>query len=463
VARCVSMCTGPLSISNESVPSALVAGVTNTVEKYGHARAEWHKLTDIMIHRPGVEMLFGLLDPYAFLYERAFSMDEAIYEHRELEHVLSQSGAKVLRFKRVAVEIAKENPAIFDEARTDAKRIVKFEGPKAELARKEFSKNVDELDAETIFNIILLRPSIQLKQGKGTRVLFPHPVLNVPLANLYFMRDQQALTDKGFVVGRMSKPQRMMEPSFTGRILQLMGAKIAHQIKPPGTFEGGDFIPAGEFAMIGLGDRTNRNAIKQILDKGLDFNEVAVVHQAAHPLIPGEERDPMINMHLDTYLNLAGQGIAVGCIPLLKRAHVEIYRRRSRGKYTKEDSNTNIHDFLVKRGFKIVPITTLEQMSYASNFLCMKDRQIIAVEVEKVVDKVLKNLERETDQQPRRYGELLRQAKKDYRDLRQTGQFFPHKKEFNDLGVEVTPLMLQEITGGYGGAHCMTCVLNRSG
>jgi arginine deiminase len=102
-------------------------------------------------------------------------------------------------------------------------------------------------------------------------------------------------------------------------------------------------------------------------------------------------------------------------------------------------------------------------MSYASNFLCVSDRKIIAVEVEKVVDKVLKNLERETAQQPRRYGALLKQAKKDYQDLKQTGQFFPHKKEFNELSVDVTPLMLQEITGGYGGAHCMTCVLNRSG
>jgi arginine deiminase len=292
-------------------------GVLETVEKPGFAHAEWDKLTEVMIHRPGVEMFFGLLDPYAFLYERAFSMDEAIYEHRELEHVLGQSGAKVLRFKRVVIEIEEANPALFHEAREEAKRLVKFEGPKGQtsVASREFRKNVEELDAETIFNIILLRPSVRLEQGKGTRVIFPHPVLNVPLANLYFMRDQQALTDKGFVVGRMSKPQRMMEPSFTGRMLQLMGATIALHIKPPGTFEGGDFIPAGKFAMIGHGDRTNRNAVNQILEKGLDFEEVAVVRQATHPLIPGEERDPMINMHLDTYLNLAGQGIAVGCIP----------------------------------------------------------------------------------------------------------------------------------------------------
>jgi len=49
-------------------------------------RAEWDALQDVVIHRPGTEMFFGLIEPFAFLYERAFNMDEAIHEHRELEH-----------------------------------------------------------------------------------------------------------------------------------------------------------------------------------------------------------------------------------------------------------------------------------------------------------------------------------------------------------------------------------------
>jgi len=84
------------------------------------------------------------------------------------------------------------------------------------------------------------------------------------------------------------------------------------------------------------------------------------------------------------------------------------------GRFLRSEAETPRHGsqlFLVKRGFKIVPITTLEQMSYASNFLCMSDRKIIAVEVEIVVDKVMKNLEREKAQQPERYGEPLKQAR----------------------------------------------------
>jgi len=425
--------------------------------------AEWHTLRDVVIHRPGIEMFFGLMEPFSFLYERAFSMDEAIYEHSEMEHALSVAGVRVHRLKHMAIRLAKDDPKTTERARRYAERIVSFRGARgdASRARRSFASNLDSLDAETIFNILVLRPSVELKEGRGVRVVFPRVTLDVPLANLYFMRDQQAVSDLGVIVGRMSKPQRRLEPTITSTVLEMAGAKIACRVKAPGTFEGGDFIPAGEFAMLGTGDRTNRSGVEQILKHGVGFEEVAVVHQAAHPLIPGEQRDPMINMHLDTYLNVPGEGLAVGCVPLLKRAKVEVYRRRSGGGYRRESVSTNINDYLTGRGFTIVPITTLEQMSYASNFLCVKDHSILAVEVDRVVGKVLANLEGEASSDPYRYGALLAEAKKNYAELKENGHFFPNKKELTDLGVEVNPLPLQEITGGYGGAHCMTCALSR--
>ena len=48
------------------------------------ARAEWDPLREVLVHRPGVEMFFGLLEPYSFLYEEAFSLTGAIAEHRAL-------------------------------------------------------------------------------------------------------------------------------------------------------------------------------------------------------------------------------------------------------------------------------------------------------------------------------------------------------------------------------------------
>ena len=83
-----------------------------------------------------------------------------------------------------------------------------------------------------------------------------------------------------------------------------------------------------------------------------------------------------------------------------------------------------------KKGFNIINLTTLEQLCYASNFLCIKDGQILAIEVEREVKSVLKNLESKAAENPHRYTKLLEQAKKDYNDLRTSGGIFPHKKEY---------------------------------
>jgi arginine deiminase len=427
------------------------------------ARAEWDTLQEAVVHRPGIEVFCGLLEPYSFLFERAFSMDRAVREHMALESVLKGEGVEVHRLKRLAIGEGKKNREFHEWAKGVAKRVVKFTGPRghAETARREFERNLDILDPETVFNIVILRPSVSLEEKGGVRVVFPRVTLDVPLANLFFMRDQQVATDTGIVVSRMSKPQRRDEPEISGTVLETAGVKIAARVKAPGTFEGGDFIPAGEFAMIGLGDRTNRSGVRQVMARGVGFDEVAVVHQPAHPLIPGNQRDPMVNMHLDTYLNIAGEGVAVGCLPLLKRAHVETYRRTSRGAYERAGGEKTLDAYLKSKRFDVVPITTLEQMCYASNFLCIRDHKIVAVEVQSVASKVVRTLEHKANERPARYGRLLEQAKSDALELGASSAYFPRKKEFRESGVEAVPVQLEEITGGYGGAHCMTCTISR--
>ncbi|MDA4111999.1 MAG: arginine deiminase family protein, partial [Thaumarchaeota archaeon] len=252
------------------------------------------------------------------------------------------------------------------------------------------------------------------------------------------------------------------EPNLTRFVWESLGEKIVHEVISPGTFEGGDFIPMKDFALVGIGDRTNRDAVDQMLEFGLDFDEVGVVHQPSHPLIPGDDRDPMIDMHLDTYFNVAGSGVVVGSELLLKRAKVEIYHREGRNAYRKSGEETTLHDYVKKKGFDIINLTTLEQLCYASNFLCIKDGQILAIEVEREIRSVLKNLESKAGENPHRYAKLLDQAKKDYQDLRDSGGIFPHKKEIYQHNIDALAMVMTNLTGGYGGAHCMTAVLERS-
>ncbi|MFG1529665.1 MAG: arginine deiminase family protein [Thermoplasmata archaeon] len=427
------------------------------------AWAEWHPLTDVMVHRPGIEMFFGLLEPYSFLYERTFSMDGAVYEHEALEHALVEEGVRVHRLKRTMVDRAREQPALVERARRSALRLLRYDGPGplVRRARRALRANLARFDAESLFNILLLHPSVLLAEGGGTRNDHPRVALDLPLANLYFLRDQQALTHRGLIQARMSKPQRRAEPELTRSILELAGARFIGGIRPPGTFEGGDFLPAGRVALLGTGDRTNAAGIRQILGLGLEHEEIAVVHQPKHPLIPGPTPDPMVDMHLDTYLNLAGEHLAVGLIPLLQRARTEVYRRRSKGRFVRDSPATNLYDYLRAHGFEIVPLTTLEQLAYASNFLTLSDRRILAIEVERVIPRVLTTVAASARAQPGRYGDLYRQALKDSAELKSSDAFFPHKPELSRAGVEVHPVLLEEITGGYGGAHCMTAALHR--
>lgn len=428
------------------------------------ATAEWEPLRRVVIHRPGIEMFLGLLDPYASLYERAFSRHEARREHERLEHVLKHEfKLDVLRLKETILDEADRKPEVRRRLVKLAQESMNFQGPQEQIedAKKELERNAESLDSAHFFNILLLHPLIELDPEKGTRGIHLHIAEREPLSNLYFMRDQQAVTDRGVFLSRMSKPQRRREPILTKFLWDLLDVKVVHATEEPGTIEGGEFLPMKSFALVGIGDRTNRSGVDQMLKFGLGFDEVGVVHQPSHPLIPGDKRDPMINMHLDTYFNVASSKVVVGSELLLKRAKVELYKRQSEGIYKKEKEEPNLHDFIKGKGFDIINITTLEQMSYASNFLCIKDGTILAVEVERIVKDVLNNLSAMADKDPTRYGGLLDQAKKDYANLKSEGGFFPHKKDIYEYGIDAYPLIIKNLTGGYGGAHCMTCALKR--
>lgn len=447
---------GPVPDGSE--PGGSVPAAGRTV-----ARAEWDPLEEVMVHRPGIEMFFGLMEPYSFLYERAFRVDEATYEHESLEHALTEAGVRVRHLIHLAIELGARHPEFVEGIRDRVLDLVQYSGPKqmVERSQEALRHNLDKFDGATLFHILLLRPSVHLSPEPGTRVILPRVELDSPLANLYFMRDQQALTPAGYVLGRMSKPQRRHEPELTGALLKVWGAEIAAEVRAPGTFEGGDYLPMGQFALLGTGDRTNASGVRQLLQAPLGVDEVAVVHQPTHPAVPGDDPDPMIDMHLDTYLNIPGEGLAVGCLPLLERARTEVYRRTGGGKLVRVPKSLKLTDYLRSKKVDVLPISTLEQMSYASNFLCVKDRRILGVEVESEIDGVLAGLAEAARHNPTRYGGLLAVARKDRAELIERNDFFPHKSELRERSVEVVPLVLREITGGYGGAHCMTCVVRR--
>jgi len=426
-------------------------------------RAEWDRLKTVVLHRPGMEMFFGLLEPYASLYERAFSRDGAVAEHRRLEEVLHHEfGVSVLSLRDTITTLADTVPAVRERLIGACRELVEFTGDDEErrFAILEFEKNVPAHDAGHYFDILMTNPKIDVRAGPGMRNIDLAITARQPLSNLYFMRDQQAVCGNGVIVSKMAKPQRAREPALTRLFWEATGSPVVTAIEGPGAFEGGDLMPLKEFALIGMGDRTNRAGVEQILSSLPGFDEIAVVHQPTHPLLPGALMDPMVAMHLDTYFNVASGGVAIGSAMLMKRAKVERYYRDG-DTYQREPEETDLYSYICEKGFDVIDITTLEQMAYAPNFLCVRDGTILAVEVDRVAKNVLKTLATRAELDPDRYAALHRQAEMDYRMLKDEGQFFPHKKEVYQHNIDAYPLSFRNLTGGYGAAHCMTCVVNR--
>ena len=79
-------------------------------------RAEFDRLRRVAIHRPGIEMFFGLLAPEASLYERVFNRYGARMEHERLEYTLRHEfGIEVFRIKERLLELADKKPEIRDK------------------------------------------------------------------------------------------------------------------------------------------------------------------------------------------------------------------------------------------------------------------------------------------------------------------------------------------------------------
>jgi arginine deiminase len=423
-------------------------------------QAEWQPLKRVIVRKPGLETFFGLLEPYSSLYERVFSLERARREHDELTETLRRGfGVHVQYLDEVMLEAAGREPAIFEELVARVLATVQFVGPGAGRARREFAQNVVLLDREQLIQILSVAPTVTLVRRKGARSIMPFTTLRVPLTNLFFMRDQQAVSDKGIILARLAKPQRRRETEITSFAWRALGEPPVMEVQR-GTFEGGDFLPAGDFALIGTGDRTSPAAVQEILAQGVGFVEVGVVHQPRHPLL--DAPDPMVNMHLDTYMNFAGERVAVGQMDMLKAARVDVYRRGDRGRYRRVRSTRLLRYLEVDQRFQVIPITTLEQLCYASNFLTVRNRRIVVSDVAHNAEKVLANLRRAAEANPAKYHRLLLRASVDYGELRSSGTFFPHKPLARELGLEATVVPLANLTGAFGGAHCLTCVLERN-
>ncbi len=402
--------------------------------------AEWLKPTDILMHTPQQELFAGVIHPEAALFERAFSIAGAAAEHRAYIALLRQHGARVHTVVEtlLAGTVDKRGrplpgPAL-DELRACAAEFLTIDAAtlsaEEQAEQKAYAqKTLQKLDPHELVQIILQCPTVHLRKSEVANTRYAASYEVAPVMNLYFCRDQQITTAQGVVIGCMNSEQRRIETTIMAFVLRKLGIAPIYQVEGDGRLEGGDFIPAGDTALIGQGLRTNAEGVRQLLaHKVFGVGRVVVVKE------PWHNQD---QMHLDTYFNLISPKLAVLVEERMdirdaagqitkparpdRRCKVDVYELRGDA-YVRTTTDGDFQEFLEKQmGLRLIPVSNDDQLKYGINFLCIGPNRLLGID----------------------------------------GVSAEYKRRLRDAGVNVTWMDFGNLTGGYGAAHCVTQVLHR--
>lgn len=396
-------------------------------------KAEWDKATNVLVSNPGLEMFQGVIHSEASKFLQPFDTGKAQSEHSKFRDMLAASGIEVLTVQNLL--LSDEQKLKFLAANSLSYIYVNSNGSN-KISDLEEAVAVSSLKTQTLgcisvqdlLRIVFEQPRIFLRylDNQTNSFVFDH-YESYALMNHYFQRDQQIVTDKGIVIGKMFESVRKNEVALAKTVFAILGIKPLYAVNGDGTLEGGDYMPAGNFALIGRGLRTNIEGINQLLaSKALGFPEVAVVH---------DNYMQMDEMHLDTYFNMVSPEKALLVADRMMSNHgkanpakipmVDVYKIDDAGYYQRQTTDATkipLQNYIESKRIEIIPIPKQWQLDFGINVLTISEDNIIAVE----------------------------NVDKDY---------VPYLKDF---GITVIETDMSNLSKGYGGPHCMTQVLRRA-
>lgn len=205
-------------------------------------------------------------------------------------------------------------------------------------------------------------------RGEGVRVSLVGELLkDSPLAgrirrspNLVYTRDTVAVTRAGAIAMRMRSPVRRQEPALATAALSTIGVPTFAPIQSPGTMEGGDVIFLDEDTLlIGVGNRTNGRALRQVLARaGPRLSTVVAISL------------PRWAIHLD------------GTMMVIDRDLALVHRESLQGAgrlYTRGKPPRRVRPFtyLRRRGLRVIEVTAYERQRRATNVITLGPRKLI--------------------------------------------------------------------------------------
>lgn len=458
--RCLlTHCALPSSATLEEMKKFVDLFEPATVRDGHEPAAEWHTPSLILVHTPnsGGELTIPGLHPDSALFENPFDPDLVHREHDEFVRRLRMS-AHVITVKEALLAGTEDpNGAATCRLRQLAHKCIDLRGPpeRSEIDKKRLAEAINSYSPNQLFRVAMAHPVLTLSPTPGNTLVSAHYSVK-PLMNLLYMRDQSITTNAGRVLARLASEQRELETIIVEAVLDAIGQPPIYAIKAPGTLEGGDFIPAGEYCFIGVGLRTNMDAIQQLLDNDCFGCRYVVVVKDNH-------RDQE-EMHLDTYFNLINQSL---CVMLERRIFAastsphytacDVYERNkdfqqsdsgsphkdspttthvddkhrtssfvgrpcSPTQYKKVTADVPFSTFLRETlRMNIIPVLKEDQLIYGCNFLTLSPNEILLVK-------------------------------------RGDGVSSSYREALTAHGVRFTECNMTSITKLYGAAHCMTQV-----
>ena len=192
----------------------------------------------------------------------------------------------------------------------------------------------------------------ELLEDDGIKIIDLPTSDNLTIDSIY-ARDSILISPKGLILCNMGRASRTPEAIDNFHTLSKMGHRVAGQIKPPGTLEGGDFIWIdNNHAAVGLGSRTNLegiNQLKKILGPGIDLHIVKLP----------EPDHPEDVLHLMSIISPFDKNLALIYKPLMPKSFI---------------------NWLVNLGMEFVKVSSKEYSLMGCNVLATAPRSIIMLE-----------------------------------------------------------------------------------
>lgn len=338
---------------------------TNRTLQVGSTRqvSEFDNPTDFITHCPSLAERFPFhLD--AFLYKSPPNPEQAASCHKKFCDLLhEETGARVWTTREVLHQLSKPQlrNLVIDSSNCKFKVVPGLNVDKIQnkMMREYFNYSLSRLNKDHLIDLLFLHPSVTITVDNSSTGFSVTEMPVSPLSNLVFTRDQQITTAKGVIIGRLAAPQRKFENFLMEAVWRQLGITPYARINEPGVLEGGDFIPIGpDLALLGVGQRTNFSAARQLLREDLIGTRRVVVVE--------DIRDDSKNTtHLDTIFSPIDKNI---CICLDKVAQDDPRFLRIAHEYVRkgpvyvEEVQMPFGKWLRNEGYTVV-MATLEQQN----------------------------------------------------------------------------------------------------